>query len=49
MQFKFNLDIVNCDINILKGYKINGKEKSESHTQAKAKKLIPENHPKLFW
>ena len=47
MQYKFIVEIINSDMDILKESKINVDGKSESDAKAKAKKLILKKHPKL--
>ena len=46
MQFKFIVEIVNSDMDILKESKIKVEGKSESEAKMKAKKLILKKHPK---
>jgi len=45
MQYKFIVEIVNSDMDILKDSKIKVEGKSESDAKAKAKKLILKKHP----
>jgi len=47
MQYKFIVEIINSDMDILKESKINVDGKSESDAKAKAKKLILKKHPKF--
>jgi hypothetical protein len=47
MQYKFIVEIVNSDMDILKDSKIKVEGKSESDAKAKAKKLILKKHPKF--
>ena len=46
MQYKFIVEIVNSDMDILKESKIKVEGKSELEAKMKAKKLILKNHPK---
>jgi hypothetical protein len=46
MQFKFIVEIVNSDMDILKESKIKVEGKSELEAKMKAKKLILKKHPK---
>ncbi len=46
MQYKFIVEIVNSDMDILKESKIKVEGKSESEAKMKAKKLILKKHPK---
>jgi len=46
MQYKFIVEIVNSDMDILKESKIKVKGKSELDAKYKAKKLILKKHPK---
>ena len=46
MQYKFIVEIVNSDMDILKESKIKVEGKSELDARTKAKKLILEKHPK---
>jgi len=47
MQYKFIVEIINSDMDILKESKINVDGKSESDAKAKAKKLVLKKHPKF--
>ena len=47
MQYKFTVEIINSDMDILKESKIKVEGKSESDAKAKAKKLILKKHPKF--
>ena len=46
MQYKFIVEIINSDMDILKESKINVEGKSELDAKFKAKKLILKKHPK---
>jgi len=46
MQYKFIVEIINSDMDILKESKLEVEGKSESDAKAKAKKLILKKHPK---
>ena len=46
MQYKFIVEIVNSDMDILKESKIKVEGKSELEAKMKAKKLILKKHPK---
>ena len=47
MQYKFIVEIINSDMDILKESKINVEGKSELDAQFKAKKLILKKYPKF--